>query len=77
LSTGIAAIVVQFRVRDDSFRDLASACGLTSESTSGTSGSMRHAEELSITTAPRRQTTGASLREVAPTGREEHDVDRE
>ena len=42
------------------------ACGFTSETTSGTSGSRRHAEELSITTAPWEATFGASAFEVEP-----------
>ena len=44
----------------------ASACGFTSDTTSGTSGSPRQAEELSITMAPAATTTGASFSDVAP-----------
>ena len=44
-----------------------SACGLTSLTISGTSASMRQAEELSTTIAPAAATLGASAREaVAP-----------
>ena len=39
---------------------------LTSGTTSGTSGSIRHAEELSMTIAPAAATAGASSREAAP-----------
>ena len=55
-------------VGDDPLADVpSSACGLTSLTTSGTSGSMRHAEELSTTTAPAATTRGASRRDaVAP-----------
>ena len=43
------------------------ASGLTSETTSGTSGSIRQAEELSTTTAPAAANRGASARDaVAP-----------
>jgi hypothetical protein len=40
------------------------ASGLTSETTSGTSGSIRKAEELSTTIAPAAAKVGASAREV-------------
>ena len=52
LSTGIAAIVVQLGLAMIPLRASATASGLTSLTTSGTSGSMRQAEELSMTTAP-------------------------
>ena len=42
------------------------AWALTSGTTRGTSGSMRHAEELSTTMAPAAATLGASSFEVAP-----------
>ena len=42
----------------------AKAWAFTSGTTSGTSGSIRHAEELSITTAPACATTGAREREA-------------
>ncbi len=44
LRTGIAAIVVQFGLAMIPLRASRSAPGFTSETTSGTSGSMRHAE---------------------------------
>ena len=40
------------------------ACGLTSATTSGTAGSIRQADELSITTAPASATLGASVFEA-------------
>src|SRR5581483_4161667 len=64
-STGIAAIVVQFGLATFPFGTRSSACGLTSATTSGTSGSMRQAEELSTTIAPSETTFGASRFEVA------------
>ena len=42
------------------------ACGLTSGTTSGTSGSMRHALELSITVAPALAADGANSNDRAP-----------
>jgi hypothetical protein len=57
LSTGIAAIVVQFGFAMMPLG--AAACGLTSLTTSGTSGSIRHALELSMTTAPASAKRGA------------------
>lgn len=63
-STGIAAIVVQFGLAMIPFGRFAAACGLTSETTSGTSGSIRQPEELSITTAPAAATFGASSFDV-------------
>ncbi len=59
-STGIAAIVVQLGFATMPFGRSAIACGLTSATTSGTCGSIRNAEELSITTAPASATRGAS-----------------
>ncbi len=44
----------------------AMAAAFTSGTTSGTSGRMRNAEELSTTTAPRCAAVGAKRREVAP-----------
>ncbi len=61
LSTGIAAIVVQFGLAMMPLRTSASACGLTSLTTSGTSGSMRQAEELSTTVAPAAAKPGREL----------------
>ena len=53
LSTGIAAIVVQFGLAIiPSFANAISS-GFTSETINGTSGFIRHADELSITIAPR------------------------
>ena len=67
LSTGIAAIVVQLGLAMIPLRASAMASGLTSATTSGTSGSMRNAEELSITVAPAAANRGASSRDdVAP-----------
>ncbi|CAM5631451.1 hypothetical protein SALBM311S_09567 [Streptomyces alboniger] len=64
--TGIAAIVVQFGLAMMPLGRLAIACGFTSATTRGTSGSRRHAEELSITTAPCEATFSASAFEVEP-----------
>lgn len=64
--TGIAAIVVQFGLAMMPLGRSAIACGFTSETTRGTCGSLRHAEELSITTAPCAATFSASALEVAP-----------
>ena len=67
LSTGMAAMVVQFGLATMPLGRSASAWGFTSDTTSGTSGSMRHADELSITTAPAAAKRGARAREpVAP-----------
>src|SRR3954463_15111761 len=48
LSTGIAAIVVQFGFAMMPLRASSIAPGLTSATTNGTSGSIRNADELSI-----------------------------
>ena len=53
-------MVVQFGLAMMPFGRSASACGLTSATTSGTCGSIRNADELSITTAPASATRGAS-----------------
>ena len=66
LSTGIAAIVVQFGLAMMPFGSSRAASGLTSETISGTSSSLRHAEELSTTVAPAAANTGAHSREVDP-----------
>jgi hypothetical protein len=67
-STGIAAMVVQLGLAMMPLGRSARACGLTSDTTSGTSGCMRHADELSITVAPAAANRGASSREAeAPT----------
>ena len=75
MSTGIAAIVVQFGLAMMPLRASAIASGLTSDTTSGTSGSIRHADELSMTMAPAAANFGASsLDEVAP-AENERDVE--
>ena len=67
ISTGIAAIVVQFGLAMMPLRASAIDSGLTSDTTSGTSGSIRHADELSMTMAPAAANFGASsLDDVAP-----------
>ena len=67
LSTGIAAMVVQLGLAMMPLRASAMAPGLTSDTTSGTSGSMRNAEELSMTVTPAAANLGASSRDdVAP-----------
>jgi hypothetical protein len=48
---------------------------LTSETTSGTSGSIRQAEELSMTVTPAAANFGASAREVVAPGGEDRDVE--
>ncbi len=67
LSTGIAAIVVQLGLAMMPLLASWIASGLTSDTMSGTSGSMRNAEELSMTVAPAAANRGASSRDpVAP-----------
>ena len=51
------------------------SCGLTSGTTSGTSGSIRKALELSTTTAPRLAAIGLQWRDTAGRRAREHDVD--
>src|SRR3954471_2755550 len=63
-STGMNAMVVQFGLATMPFGIDASESSLTSVTTSGTSGSMRQADELSITTAPAAATRGASSRDA-------------
>src|SRR3954462_2626198 len=67
LSTGIAAIVVQFGLammpRPASMTGAMSP-GLTSETTSGIAGSFRNAEELSTTITPASTNRGATARDV-------------
>ena len=65
-STGIAAIVVQFGLAMMPLRAFATSAPLTSATTSGTSGSIRQADELSITVAPAAANVGASSRDPAP-----------
>jgi hypothetical protein len=62
----MAAMVVQLGLAMMPLRIPAMACGLTSLTTNGTSGSMRHADELSITTAPASTKRGAIAFDVAP-----------
>ena len=62
----MAAIVVQFGLAMMPFGRLATSASLTSATTRGTSGSIRHADELSITAAPASATFGASASEVDP-----------
>ena len=67
MSTGIATIVVQFGLATMPLGIDWSAWAFTSGTTSGTSGSMRQAEELSMTVAPAAATRGARARDaVAP-----------
>ena len=63
-STGIAAIVVQLGLATMPFGRWSRSSALTSETTSGTSGSIRQALELSTTTAPAAATLGASSSEA-------------
>src|ERR1035438_4557252 len=66
-NTGIAAIVVQLGFATIPLGMVRRVWALTSETTRGTRGSMRHADELSITTAPEAAIRGANtLDEVAP-----------
>jgi len=62
----MAAIVVQFGLAMMPLRALAISAPLTSATISGTSGSIRQAEELSMTVAPAAANLGARSREVAP-----------
>ena len=57
-------MVVQLGLAMMPRRASAMACGLTSETTSGTSGSILNADELSTTIAPASANLGASAREV-------------
>jgi hypothetical protein len=59
LSTGIAAIVVQFGLAMMPFVASSRACGFTSLTISGTSGSIRQALELSMTSTPAAAKRGA------------------
>ena len=66
-NTGIAAIVVQFGLAMIRFGALWISYPLTSLTISGTSGSIRNADELSITITPAAANFGASaFDEVAP-----------
>ena len=67
MSTGIAAIVVQLGLAMIPFGALWARWPLTSLTISGTSGSIRHADELSITVTPAAANFGAStLEPLAP-----------
>ena len=66
MSTGIAAIVVQFGLATMPLGMSSRSSGFTSDTTSGTSGSLRQALELSTTTAPASATRGAQIFEVEP-----------
>ena len=59
-------IVVQLGLATMPFRIELNAAALTSGTTSGTSGSIRQAEELSTTTAPASVNRGARTREAPP-----------
>ena len=66
-STGIAAMVVQFGLAMMPFlrdRLATSLAKLTSLTTSGTSGSLRKADELSMTIAPAAANRGACTRDI-------------
>ena len=63
----MATIVVQFGLATMPLGIEARACSLASGTTRGTSGSMRHADELSMTVAPAAATRSARARDaVAP-----------
>ena len=62
----MAAMVVQLGLATMPLGMWSRAWALTSGTTSGTSGSMRQADELSMTMAPAAATRGASSRDVAP-----------
>ena len=63
----MATIVVQLGLATMPLGIDRRASGLTSDTTSGTSGSIRQADELSTTVAPASATRGANAREaVAP-----------
>ena len=63
-SGGMATIVVQLGLATMPMGIDSRACGLTSATTNGTSGSRRQPEELSITTAPWEATRSARARLV-------------
>ena len=62
----MAAIVVQLGLAMMPLGGLNASAGLTSDTTSGTSGSVRQAEELSITMAPTAATLGGDQRCCLP-----------
>ncbi len=59
-------MVVQFGLATMPLGMSSRSSGFTSDTTSGTSGSLRHALELSTTTAPASATRGAQTLEVEP-----------
>ena len=66
MSTGIAAIVVQLGLATIPFGMSSRSSAFTSDTTSGTSGSLRQALELSTTIAPAAATRGAHSLDVEP-----------
>ena len=74
IRTGASCIVEQFGLATIPGWPSRSS-GLTCETTSGIVGSIRHADELSMTVAPRATAAGASSRRDIGPGREERDVD--
>ena len=75
LKTGMATMVVQFGLATMPLGIDASASALASGTTSGTSGSRRQADELSMTMAPAAARRGASSRETAGGGAAQGEVD--
>ena len=71
-SGGMATIVVQLGLATMPLGIESSVWGLTSDTTSGTSGSRRHADELSITTAPCDATFSARARLVVAPAENRH-----
>ncbi len=66
MTATISTMVVQFGLAMMPLGRVRASSGLTSLTTRGTSGSIRHAEELSTTTAPCSAATGPHCFEVAP-----------
>ncbi len=62
----MATMVVQLGLATMPLGIESSASGFTSDTTRGTSGSIRQADELSMTVTPAAATFGASSLEVAP-----------
>ena len=75
LKTGMATMVVQFGLATMPLGMWCSASALASGTTSGTSGSRRQADELSMTMAPAAARRGASSRETEAGARAEGEVD--
>src|SRR6476620_988317 len=63
-TTGMAAIVVQLGFAIIPLRAVRAADAFTSATTSGTSGSIRHADELSITVTAAAANRGACTRDI-------------